>query len=276
MGKLNPKGMSDLTTERVKKSEALRKLTAIPFDLSNIEQQQALKKHLDAFELQVNQMYLYQAMSTGIKTWFGSFVVGRFLPIPDFANYFLSAFLYLGTAAYILERFSMTDFYEQLQEMKAIYNWCLKNNNESYTSDTDNTKNLNTPDIQRFIKLLAPLCETEFMIAWPKEVVRTGETANALSKTLSAGYSAIASTCSLFFRSTAPTIDQNRIRDLKINVETRGLDVGVFNGLEQATRYFATNAQFRELLTTQLTRPLDIVKQLIPGSIIETFHPKMA
>jgi hypothetical protein len=51
VGKLNPKGMSDLTNERVKKSTVLRKLTAIPFDLSNIEQHQALKKHLDSFEL---------------------------------------------------------------------------------------------------------------------------------------------------------------------------------------------------------------------------------
>jgi hypothetical protein len=221
-------------------------------------------------------MYLYQAMSTGIKTWFGSFVVGRFLPIPDFANYFLSAFLYLGTAAYILERFSMTDFYEQLQEMKAIYSWCLKNNNEYYNSDIDNTKNLNVSNIQRFIKLLAPLCETEFMIAWPKEVVETNETTSVLSKTLSAGYLAVASSYSLFFRSAAPTVNQNRIRELKINVETRGLDVGVFNGLEQAIRYFATNVQFRELLTAQLKRPLDLVKQVIPESIMETFHPKMA
>ncbi len=275
MGKVNHKGMAAVKKERELRVESLDKLTLTPFDLANSDQQLALKKYIDAFELSANQLYLYQAMGTGIKTWIGSWAVGRLLPIPDFVNYFLTAVLYFGVAGYMLERFSMTDFYEQLEEMKALYNWCLKNRHEICPASIDNTQKLYSPEIQRLIKLLAPLCDPEFMIAWPKEVVKTEEN-GGWSKTLTAGYSALTATLSMFSRSAPqPTMDQHRLKELKISVETGGLNLGVFSGFEQAVRYFATSTDFRGMLASKIQRPLEMVKQVVPAAIMESItHPK--
>ncbi|MCL9684312.1 hypothetical protein [Legionella maioricensis] len=272
MGKLNASKMSEIATERAKRTEKLRVLTSTPFDLDNKEHTGALKNYIDSFELTVNQMYLFQAMSAGLTTWGGSWIVGFFLPIPDFANYFLTAVLYFGVAGYILERFSMTDFFEQLAEMKTIYNWCLKNGQENYGSAADNTQNLAYPDIQRMIKLISPLCSTEFMLAWPKEA-KEEDQKGGLSSVLSTGYSIVSSTFSLFSSSTKPKIDLNRIRELKVNVETRNFDVGVFNGLEQAIKYFATSPDFRELMTAKIRQPVETVKQMVPSAIMGGFSP---
>ncbi|CZH98589.1 Uncharacterised protein [Legionella pneumophila] len=268
MGKINAVGMAEVGVERAKRKEALRVLTSSPFNLDNKEHTQTLEKCIKLFELSVNQMYLYQAMSTALTAWGGAWIVGMFLPIPEFANHLLAACLYLGVSGYILESFSMTDFYKQLKEMKVLYNWCLKNNKENYSTDIDNTNNLLYPDIQRMIKLIAPLCSTDFMIAWPKEV-KTAETQNGiLSNTLSLGYSIVSAPFSLFSTTSKPSQDQvQRIKDLKVQVETRGLDLGVFAGFEQAIKYFATNSDFRELLKAKLTQPVNSVKSMLQTTI---------
>ncbi|HAT7072250.1 TPA: hypothetical protein JAN90_05605 [Legionella pneumophila] len=275
MGKVNAVGMAEVGVERAKRKEALRVLTSSLFNLDNKEHTQALEKYIKQFELSVNQMYLYQTMSTALTAWGGSWIVGRFLPIPEFANHLLAACLYLGVSGYILESFSMTDFYEQLKEMKVLYNWCLKNNKENYSTDIDNTNNLLYPDIQRMIKLIAPLCSTDFMIAWPKEVKTTETQSGILSNTLSIGYSIVSAPFSLFSTASKPSQDQvQRIKDLKVQVETRGLDLGVFAGFEQAVKYFATNSDFRDLLKAKLTQPVNSFKNLlqttIPGMLAGT------
>ncbi len=169
MGKLNSIGMAAMEAERKAKKQSMDALTSIPFDLKKVEHIQALHQYLAKFELSVNQMYIYQAMSTGLTAWCGSWVVGFFLPIPDFARYFLTVGLYLGVGGCLLESFSLTDFYEQLNEMKLIYNWCLKNGLSNYLCIIDNNEKLDYPDIQRMIKLMAPLCPKEDMIVWPVE-----------------------------------------------------------------------------------------------------------
>ncbi|AMP89872.1 hypothetical protein [Legionella pneumophila] len=268
MGKVNAVGMAEVGVERAKRKETLRVLTSSPFNLDNKEHTQALETYIKQFELSVNQMYLYQAMSTALTAWGGSWIVGMFLPIPEFANHLLAACLYLGATGYILESFSMTDFYEQLEEMKVLYNWCLKNNKESYSTDIDNTNNLLYPDIQRMIKLMSPLCTTDFMVAWPKEV-KTAETQSGiLSNTLSIGYSIVSAPFSLFSTASKPSQDQvQRIKDLKVQVEIRGLDLGVFAGFEQAIKYFATNSDFRDLLKAKLTQPVNSVKNMLQTTI---------
>lgn len=279
MGKLSANKMSEIATERAKRSEQLRVLTSSPFDLDNKEHTRAIKKYIDNFELTANQMYLFQGMSSGLTTWGGSWIVGLFLPIPDFANYFLTAVLYFGVAGYILERFSMTDFYEQLTEMKTIYNWCLKGGQDICSSAVDNTENLAYPDIQRMIKLIAPLCSTEFMLAWPKES-KAEEHKGGLSSALSTGYTVlstsyaiVSSPFSLFSSSEKPKVDLNRIRELKVNVETRNFDVGVFNGLEQAIKYFATSPDFREIMAAKVRQPVETVKNMVPSALMESFSP---
>lgn len=288
MGKLNASKMSDIATERAKRSEKLRVLTSAPFNIENKEQTKALKNYIDNFELSANQMYLFQAMSSGLTTWGGSWLVGFFLPIPDFANYFLTAVLYFGVAGYILERFSMTDFFEQLAEMKTIYNWCLKDGHENYSVvGNDNLDKLANPDIQRMIQLMAPLCSTEFMLAWSKKVTeeeQKGGLSTALSMgytVVSTGYSVLSSPFSLFSPAKKSDTDlkdlkrirELRINDLKVKVETGGFELGVFNGLEQSIKYFATSPDFRELMTAKIKQPVDVVKNMVPSTVLGGFAP---
>ncbi|BCA95626.1 hypothetical protein TUM19329_19870 [Legionella antarctica] len=274
MGKINSIKMSEIATERAKRTEQLRSLTSSPFDLDNKEHTRALKNYIDNFELTANQMYLFQAMSSGLTTWGGAWVAGFFLPIPAFANYFLTAVLYFGVAGYILERFSMTDFFEQLAEMKIIYNWCLKGGLENYNPvvSTENIDKLAYPEIQRMLKLIAPLCSTEFMLAWTKEITAEEQT-RGLSNVLSTGYTALSSAFSLFSTAAKPVADLNRIRELKVNVETRGFDVGIFNGLEQAIKYFATSPDFRDIMAAKIRQPVETARNRLPSVLMGSFSP---
>lgn len=61
--------MAEVGVERAKRKEALRVLTSSSFNLDNKEHTQALEKYIKQFELSVNQMYLYQTMSTALTAW---------------------------------------------------------------------------------------------------------------------------------------------------------------------------------------------------------------
>ncbi|MBL7479274.1 hypothetical protein [Legionella bononiensis] len=276
MGKLNAGGMAAIETERAKRSDEIRTLVSKPFDSSNVEQLNTLKKYIDDFENSANYMYVYQALSNGMKAWGASFVVARFLPIPDFINPILSACLYFGVSGFILERFSISDFYNQLTEMKHLYNWCLKNGNAHYDERIDNTQNLLNPDIQRMIKLMAPLCTTEYMMAWPKEAERVEENPSLISSAFSFGYSLITSPSSFFQKSPQPSGDQQlRLHDLKISVETRRLDLNAYAGFKQAIDYFmtsVTNTDYKALLWSKW----DDLKKMAPTPVTALLtSPKM-
>lgn len=263
MGKLSAIKMSEFERDRAIRLEKLRVLTSTHFDLNNRDHVKALKKYVDDFEFSANQMYLFQSMRSGLIAWGVSCLVGLILPIPNFVSYLFTTFFYFGVGGFILERFSMTDFYEQLTEMKTIYNWCLKGGNPDYSSAINNTDNLAYPDIQRMIKLIAPLCTADFMVAWPKEA-KSKEQKGTWSSTLSSGYVAVSSAFSIFSSSAKSNVDLNRIRELKISVETRSFDIGIFNGFEQSMRYFATNPDFRSIMATKVRELIEMVKNMLP------------
>ncbi len=255
VGKLTVEGMTAVEKNKRERADALKILTSKPFNPNDDEQQASLRKYINNFEYNANLMYLFQGMSTGLTAWGGSWLVGFLLPVPEFANYFLSMFLYCGAAGYILQNFSLDDFHNQLDEMKAIYNWCLKNGLQKYDG-TDNTATLTNPDIQRLIKLIAPLCTTEFMLAW-KKVSEDEQPKSTIWTSISSAYS--------FFTAPTPSVDHNRLQDLKASVERRELDVGVFKGVEGAVRYFATDPHFRELLTSKVKQPVDQIREMLPS-----------
>lgn len=252
---LTVEGMTAVEKNKRERAETLKILTSKPFNPNDDEQQATLKKYINNFEYNANLMYLFQGMSTGLTAWGGSWLVGFLLPIPEFANYFLSMFLYCGAAGYILQNFSLDDFHNQLDEMKTIYNWSLKKGLHEYDG-TDNTAVLSSPDIQRLIKLIAPLCTTEFMVTW-KKVSEVEPPKNTLWNSISSAYS--------FFSSPKPNVDHNRLLDLKASVERRELDVGVFKGVEGAIRYFATDSHFRELLVARVKQPVEQIRGMLPS-----------
>lgn len=264
MGKLTVDGMTAVEKAKRDRAEALRTLTSKPFNLNDEVQQATFKKYINDFEYNANLMYLFQGMSTGLTAGGGGWLAGFLLPIPEFANYFLSMFLYCGVAGYILQNFSIADFHNQLDEMKVIYNWSLKKNQPEYDGATDNTAILSNSDVQRMIKLMAPLCPTEFMLVW-KKVSVAEETKSSIWSGFSYAYS--------LFSSSKPSVDLNRLQDLKASVERRELDVGVYKGVEGAIRYFATDIHFRELLLAKVKQPVDQIREMLP-SILTLGHSK--
>lgn len=269
MGKLNHEGMMEIAAAKEKRASTLKNLTAQPFDVSNVEQLASIKKYLNAFEFSANQMYLFQGMSTGIKTWGSSWIIGCIIPIPDFANFFLTGFLYLGAAGYILQKFNINDFHDEVEEIKTLYNWCLKGNKAVYDGANNNNK-LNHPEIQRMIELLAPLCTTQFMCAWPK-ISNEAKPQSGLGSVVSASQRLY----SRFFSTTPPPSD--KLLALQTKVENGELELNAFNGTEKAIRYFATAPNFRVMLMANVQPQIDYAKGMLPEMISAGFsHPKVA
>lgn len=234
----------------------LEQLTSEKFDSSNTSQITSLRKYMNKFELSCNKMYLFQAMSEGLKVWGVLGIANLLLPIPSFINVFTNACFYFGVSGSILERFSMTDFVEELNEMKLLYKWCIKDNPEKEAKFVN-------PDLQRLIKLLAPLCTEDFMLAWDKEVNQTTQADNSLTKK---GVAIVNSVYSLFAASKEK-VDLSKVRELKIAVETRSFDKNVYMGLEQALKYFATDTEFKNLMKSQLSSAAENIRNMVPTAM---------
>lgn len=268
MSKLSVSGMAAIETEKAKRIDKIRTLTSKPFDCTDEKQMNTLKQFIDNFEYNVNQMYIYQALTNGVIAWGASFLFARILPIPDIINSLLNACLFLGLSGHLLEKYSMNDFHAQLSEMKQLYNWCLKNGNTNFNEhDTDNTNILLNPQIQRMIKLMAPLCSTEFMLAWPRETDHEEQKNGYISGVFSFGYSVVSAPFSLFSKTPQPSGDQQlQLRELKASIETRTLDLNDYTGFKQAIDYFMTQAShvdYKQFLWTKW----DDLKAMAPTPI---------
>lgn len=259
MGNLNPKGINKLTDKKQEHIEALNNLLAQPFNLQNEIHTAALKKYIDDFEFIAHQMYLFQATRTMVTAWVGSWVISYILPIPNFVNSILAAMFYLGVEGYILEEFRTNDFISQNLEMRAIYNWVLKDSKGTYDSSINNTEKMEHIEIKRLIKIMAPFNDFKFMQAWP-EVRQENQSSSWWPR---------------WFNS-APTIS-NEVIELQKQVETGALVLNSIEGLEKAVRYFATDLNVREIIKTKINAPIDYVKGMIPEVIASNFssHPKM-
>lgn len=256
MGIVSAKDISDFEASQAKKLEELRVLTSKPFDPGNPEHTGTLKRYIDNFEFKANQMYLYQSLSAGFTDWKGVWLIGLFLPLPEFVKYFITQFFYVNLLGFALAKFSFTDFNNQLKEMKTLYNWSLKGGEDNYHSSINNAENLVNPDIQRMIKLIAPFCSTDFMIAWTKI---TEDKEKPLS-TWQRGYNLVSSGLS-WFSSAKSIADENKINEMKRGVEIRNFDIGAIDGLEQSIKYFTTSISFREIMAAKIKQPLETIKQ---------------
>lgn len=264
MNQLNHEQLVAFEQKIQKQQDDITQLTANSFDVSNSEHLVALKKYINHFELNVNRMYLFRAMSIGTETLLASLVITRVLPLPQAFHYLFSSCLYLGVAGHILQRLSMTDFYQEKKNIERIYNWCLKDNK----SDLEITNNMNNSDIQRLIKLLAPFCSIEQVRAW-----HPPQNAKKNQNSWSPGYLLLSNSINLFYQQRQTSVDIGKINEIKHKVESRGYDLDVFNGLSQALQYFSGNSDFRDLLTSQFSNPLILLEPFIP-SIITAFAKK--
>lgn len=256
MGKINWVGIAEIEAKSRVRRTLLAELTSVSFNLDNTTHIHAIKQYTDEFELAVNQMYLAQALHEALYLWGILWMLGYLLPIPEFIISTISTFIYFGIAALLFEKYNSTDFSLQVQDMRLLYNWCLKNNHEVWPVSHDNTAVLSHPDVQRMIKLLAPLTSTEFMIAWTRVLATpTAVQQSAPLKIWSVGRDAVGYIGS-FFGSTAQTDpDQTaRIQKIKKHVESRDYDLSVTGGLDHATRYFLTHEKFRQPILTKVSQ----------------------
>lgn len=258
MGKINAQGLEAAEIEKTKRAQALHNLMETPFDLEakrmvdkkEIKLVEELTRYMDEFEFTLNQMYIYQAMNEFWKFYGFIWSLGVVIPLPEFTNHILTASFYACVSGNILENFSLTDFQEQLNEMKLLYNWCLKDGDKNYNPQIDNTKKIANPEIQRLIKLLAPLVKSDFLIVWPR-LTKPNDT-NVNSGYFSRAISYATSTYSYFAEPKA-TMDLTKINELKTAVEGNKLDIGVYDGFKQALDYFAKNPKFKEMLQAKIT-----------------------
>ncbi|KTD13995.1 hypothetical protein [Legionella israelensis] len=263
MPSLTPVQMKKIAAEKEQHREKLQQLMQQPFDIDNQEQMKELQTYLDHFEFSVNTMYIFQAMSELMKLWGGSWVWGLFLPIPEFIGTILNYTLYIGVAGLVLEHFSIKDFHEELAEIQQLYNWVMKAGSEQYSSDTDNSKKLLHPEIQRMIELIAPLSHPKDIIAWKKVTDTEDESGpsfiyNAIQY---AGY---------FFSKSSPqnTTASMKVLALKERVEKGEMTVGVLEGLKRASEYFAKNANVKKMATDTVLqlcqKPLQMLRDAAP------------
>lgn len=254
MDKLNHSGMKKITNRKRNRADNLHSLTDKPFNINNTDQVSALNKYLDDFELNVNQMYLFQGLSSQIKTHFAAILIGS-VALPGFINSVLTSSFYLIIMSHFLQKYKMDEFHNQLNEMKKIYNWCLKNGQEVYSCSIDNTTKLANPDIQRLIKMLAPLCSRKFICVWPN-ITEKSEPKSALGTVIEVSRNIY----SRFFI-TNPQSDQLKL--LQTKVEKDDLSLNAFQGLCSSISFFTS----KERIKAQASKSIEYVKEL-PETLI--------
>lgn len=261
MSKLTIEGIEQIRKKKEKYQADLEKFLATKFDPFDIEQLKKLKKYIDEFEFTVHQMYLFQGMSVGVKIWLGSWVVGALFPIPTFVSYLLPTFLCLGVLGYLLQEFKTTDFYEQLEIMKKIYNWSLK---EAVLYDE---QEIDSSEIKRMIKLMLPLCSPEFMQLWlDNDKANTNTGLAAVLNTSKQVYSIFLSS-----PSKSPSPSPSSEPDFKKMIKDK-CSISTYDGFERSIRYFATSPYCRDLFKSKLQQPLEYVKGMLPGLITSNFY----
>lgn len=272
---MNQKNIADFELAQLAKKRELQNALQQPFSLENPQHLEFVKKYLNEFDLICNQMYLYQALSESLKIWGSVTALGFMVYVPNLISYCSSIFLYTGISGLMLENFRKTDFYDELTIMKQVYNWALKNNNDSYDSNSDNTAKLANPIIQRLVKSLAPLCTVDFMLAWVRETQTTEAQQNAGSfdvMKIMKGTVSIVTNPRSFFSSKHTNVDLNVVRQLKTAVESRLLDMKTLDGLESALKYFVKDENFHALCKVKVGELLDNCRSMAPNLMHLSFR----
>lgn len=254
MVNISVEGITKIEQDKKKRVDKLHHLISQDFNLQDAQHLAVIKKYNDNFELMQNQMYFFNGMSFGLWLWGGSFLLKFFLPIPDFSSLFLTLGL-VGTAC---SNFRITDFLEQLNELKIIYNWCLKENQSGmapllyqYKDTIDNTDKLMHPEIQRMMMLLAPVCTIDYIRVWPQAPQKIESTGflGIVGKAIQSGYKG-------FFPVAKSSSSSEQLMILKRQMEANNFSVNALDGFKKSVHYFATNTTFREILAAKCHYPI--------------------
>ena len=275
MPKLSGNALQVYRDKKREQSQFLAELMKNPFNIEDPEHLKILKRYIDEYELQLHQMYFYQALGELVNCWAGFWALSFLLPVPDLITDLLAYGLYAGVGGWVLENFNYSNFMEQTSEMQQLYNWALKGNNHKYDESIDNEAKLENPEIQRLIHVLAPMSSPEFLLAWKPIVGKQPENNSWMSSIYNASsYVSNTTYNALTYFSRQPTVDPSmaaKIQQLKSAVELGELQKGSFEGFKQAIEYFATSTEFRDLMKEKglnlVQEPIAMLKEKAPTHV---------
>lgn len=262
---LNPTSLAEFSAARRSARMAIENIISRPFDLKNETHLNQLKEYINNFEELQNEMYLYQGLLLGViagPCWLGSMFLS-FLPIPQFLNQLLLFSTCVGIEGGLLGKFRRTDYDDELQDMKRLYNWCLKNNQTTRPPSLDNTEKLRLTEIQSLIKLLYPVCSPEFMLAWEVKPNSPPSTIKQVIKT----------TLSMFSSSNPSLQEETTSSDrefketlVKIEQKKSGRKTA-WEGLQQSVNYFTgPDSKIRAALSKPINASSSIINYLMTAS----------
>ena len=265
MPALSAAQMQKISNNKKAQRRALEHLINEPFDLNNATQMALFQERVQQFELSVNRMYVFEAMTDLIKVWGSSWIWAILLPIPESINIVLNYAFYVGIAGWVLSRFNSNDFHQEWENMKEIYNWALKGSSRYYDENYDNAEILKDATVQKMITLLAPLCSVQEMIAWKL----TGDSPVSQSWKV---IQAVQWTASWLSGAPAAAASEDiKVQMLKEKVEREEFRAAPIDKLKQALEYFSTNPDFRGNASEKV---LSLAQQ--PFSLFKTTFPNFA
>ncbi|KTD75113.1 hypothetical protein [Legionella waltersii] len=263
MTRFTAEGMKKLELAHSERQQKLNNLTKKSFEPRNEAQVKELEKYIIEFESNANKIYLARGLTYAIHTYLGYRAFNFIFPImPQVVTDLLAYGVVLGMGGLAYKELKVDDFKMHLNEMRVLYNWVLKGNQEEYSDDIDNSRLLANPLIQRMIETMAPFCSTDFMIVWPKvvkEEERKSDT-GLLNTVASIGKSALS------WWSPPPKQDlsqSEKINDMKNKVETGGYNLSVLAGLKRAVGYFFSDKDSHELMKASLPDAYDLAKETL-------------
>ncbi len=262
-------GLEEVRKKRDEKSKALTLLTSQPFLLENKDHIAALHHYMDEFEFELNQRNIYIGMSKGWEFWGVLWGINYFLPIIP-QQLFSACFLFT-LFGYYAENITIDGFDQSRSEMEMLYNWCLKEGNNTYDTQIDNTEKLNNPAIQRLIFLLGQVCEAKFMRVWPQEILSSSTESNNMGFFKSLGIFA-SSMISPLTSSPKYGIDMKKVNQIKMAVDSDQLKVTSYKGFETAVSYFTKDPYAREILVQQCKKPVSWIKSFVPSPIASVMN----
>lgn len=266
--RLSPEGTQEYEEAKSKTILSINNLLKEKFDPSNRDQIKALTRWCDNFEFNLNAMYLYQGMAAGLvpgMLWFAT----RVLPVPEAFAYFFSAFIYIGLIGALMEKVSFKDFQEERKRMEKIYNWCLKEGQKEYKASMDNTRQLNLPEVQRLMILLAPITPAEKMRAWPE--IETSEEEKSIAQKVRWRVH------TLFYSNTDLSLNSpDKIKLLQLQIKNGAFTLSTMEGCQQAFAYFQKLEPLKTAALGILKVPYIALREIIPEVIGAMLTPHKA
>lgn len=239
--------LHDAGLAKLNKSNQLKDLIAVPFDITNDIQKNAVLEYVENFEFSTHQMYIYLFMSDSLKkvalpSASISLLTSK---LSDLVCYLQYIFISIGVSCLLAKNFKKNDFHAEFVLMKILYEWCFSKNSKQASLEL-----LANPVIQRLVKCLAPFCTVAFMKQnWPLDLKETQAKPHAIPFVG-------------FFSSVKIVTPSDEVIQLFEAVSNEQLKVGNTEGFKQALKYFSKGNNFKKILSSSAQLAATVVPNI--------------